>query len=244
MACGFDEVDDYFSIADPAELTLQDGDWAVGVWTYVTDNPGEAMQYLLSNNDYSVNNSINLWLVEVGGGGNAGAWQLNIEDGDGTNPGVVTTSSNPGGDSKWRLIVVQRDVSVNEIQIWFCESGGTPSKEASVADTNFGAVDGGDWNIGRRVDGSADRYYGGTAAEIFKMNDCLTQAEIEVLGAGLPILTLAAQIGATLDLWLPMWVSEATLTDLSGNGNDATRHSMPTTEEHAPICTPVKRRRM
>ena len=243
MAIGFDENDDYYTVADAAELTLQDGDWCVGVWTYVSDNAGALYQYILSNNNYGANNSFNLFLGEAAEPTNANEWGLHLEDGDGTNPGTIFSGAT-GADSTWRLIICQRDDSENEIQMWFCEKDGVASKENSATDANFNAVNGGAWNVGRRVDGDVDRYYGSIAAEVFKGNFALTQAQIEALGAGMPIKTLCKQLGHTLDLYLPMWEADATLLDYSNNGNNGTRNSAPTTETHPPICTPVKRRRM
>jgi len=108
--------------------------------------------------------------------------------------------------------------------------GGSVVTEDSKADTDFGAVDGGDWNIGRRVDGNADRYFGNTLCEFWKGDFSLTDAEIEAIAAGWPPWAL----GHTLDIYLPMAESVATLRDLVG-GNDATRASAPTTVEHTPV---------
>jgi hypothetical protein len=244
MAIQFDAANDYYSIVDAAELTLQDGDWCVGLWTYVADNAGSAYQYTYSNNGYAANNSINLFLVETGEGtGNINKWGLVVQDGDGTSVSLVSSTA-PGADSTWRLIVAQRRTADNQVQLWFCEPKGAASKVASAADTNFDAVNGAAWNVARRVDGDANRYYGGVLCEMFKGDFSLTQAQIEALAAGLPIKTLAAQAGLTLDLYLPAWTADATLIDYSGSGNDATRQDAPTTATHAPVCTPAKRRRM
>lgn len=243
MGIQFDESDDYFVITDAAELTLQDGDWCVGIWTYVSDNAGNYYQYLFGNNAPGDNNNINLLLCEASEGTYNDKWNFIVKDGDGTTVNEVSSSS-PGADSKWRLIVVQRDTGSNEVQMWFCEAGQSASKEASGADTDLGAINGGDWNLGRRTDGDANRYYGSIACEFWKGDFALTQAEIEALAAGLPIKTFAKGAGETLDVYLPMWISEATLLDYSGNGNSGARQSSPTTAAHAPVCTPTKRRRM
>jgi len=242
VAIGFDESNDYYVVADAAGLTLPDGDWCVGVWTYVADNSGAWFQYVLSNNMWGVNDSFNLFLGEAGNV-DANKWAIRVVDGDGTTITFDSAPSAPGADSTWRLIVVQRRTAEAQIQMWFCTAGGAAAKVGSAADAGFAAVNGGVWNIGRRVDGNADRYYGSLAAEVFKGNFSLSQAEIGALAGGLPILTLAAQKAATLDLYLPMWRAEATLVDYSGNGNDATRQDAPTSETHPPICTPAKRRR-
>lgn len=231
MAIQFDELDDYYAISDAAVLTLPDGDWCVGVWTYVNDNLGSALQYVLSNNGYSAANSINLELYEDSHATEAlrGYWETCVEDGDGTTQ-MLRASGSTGADSVWRLIVVQRDSTASEVQLWFCEAGGSASKEDSAADTDFGAVDGGDWNIGRRVDGDADRYYGGIACEFWKGNFCLTAAEITALGAGLR----PHDLGHVPDVYLEMFTADATLRDCFGS-NDATRNSAPTSVEHPAV---------
>lgn len=241
MAIGFDEIDDYYSIVDAAELTLQDGDWIVGIWTRVTDNTGGYFQYLISNNALATNGSLNIYLREASAS-TPNAWSVYVQDDDGTAINF-NSSSTPGGDSAWRLIIIQRRTADNEVQMWFCEKDGTPSDEGSAADTGFDAVDGGAWYIGRRLGDPSDHWYGGEAAEFFKGNFSLTSAQIQALGAGLPIWTLAKQIGETLDIYLRMWQAASTLTDLTGNGNTATRQSVPTTETHPLIFSPVKRRR-
>jgi hypothetical protein len=238
MAILFDEVDDYYSIADAGELALQDGDWCIGIWSRVDDNSGSNAQYLLSNNNLGANDSINLWLEESGSGSSPNEWSLYGEDSDGTNTGTLRCGAT-GADSTWRLIIIQRRTADNEIQIWFCEQNGAASKVDSVADTNFDAVDGGDWNIARRVDGNADRYYGGTCCELFKGDFSLTQVQIESLAAGTTIDDLASGAGLTLDLYLPMTTADATLADESGSGNDATRHGNPSTVDHPGVLIPT-----
>jgi hypothetical protein len=243
MAIAFDESDDYYLVTDAAELTLQDGDWCIGIWTKLDDDTGSAYQYLLSS--YVAPPVFHLYENEKSVS-NPDKWTVYVEDDDGTKlpDTYLRSNSSSAGDGKWRLIIVQRDKSESEIQMWFCEIEGTATKEASTADTNIGTLNLSDWYIARRHDGNADRYYGGTACELFKGDFALTQSDIEALAAGLPIKTLAAGKGVTLDLYLPMWQSEATLVDYSGSGNDATRYSAPTTASHPPICTPIKRRRM
>lgn len=239
MAVGFDENNDYFIVTDAAGLTFQDGDWVLGVWTFVSDNSGTNYQYIVSNGNFSANNSLNLLLDETGEGGTPDQWEAILEDGDGTAVNLASASA-PGADSTWRLIIVQRRTADNEIQMWFCEEDAVATKEDSNSDAGFNAINGGDWNIGRRVDGQADRYYGSIASEIFKGDFSLSQSEIEQLAAGHTIRS----IGKSPDMWLQMIASVATLPDLSGNGNTGARQSSPTTEIHSPNVTQIKRRRI
>ena len=232
MARLFDELDDYLLITDHADLTLPDGDWCVGIWTYVTDNAGTAWQYLISSNLVPNNNNFQLFLQETNaeGNGDDDHWCSYVRDGDGTLATLVSTLA-PGADSTWRLIIIQRDTSVSEIQMWFCVKGAAPSKEDSVADAGFAAMNGGDWNIGRRSDGSASRFYGSIACEFFKGNFCLSQTEIEVLGAGRHI----REFGYELDVDLPIWGLHSPETDLSGKNHTAAINSAPPLANHAPI---------
>lgn len=242
MAIGFDELDDYYTVADAAELTLPDNDWCVGVWTYVSDNVGANYQYLLGTNTVGTINSFWLYLQEATAP-TPNCWTFYPIDGDGTTPGAMFAGAT-GADSTWRLIIAQRRTADNQIQLWFCTKGGVPSSETTAADTNFDAVNGSTWYIGARNDLDAGRFYGSIVCEIFKGNFSLTSAQIQALGGGLPIKTLAAQLTYTLDLWLPMWRADNPILDYSSSGNDGTRFSAPTTQSHAPICTPIKRHRL
>ena len=245
MAIGFDESDDYYTVADAAELTLQNGDWCIGMWTRVVDNAGTVHQCAIGTGALLGNNAINVMLQETdnGAGGDNDCWWAYVQDGDGTAIEIVSTTTT-GGDGKDRLIVVQRNAGSSQVEMWFCEPGAGASLEDSGADTNLGAVDGGIWYIGATSGLDATYFYGSVMAELFKGDFCLSQAQIEALADGLPIKTLAKQASLTLDLYLPMWEADATLLDYSNSGNNGTRNSAPTTETHPPICTPVKHRRM
>lgn len=227
MAIQFDELDDYYLITDAASLTLPDGDWCVGIRAYVSDNAGTGYQYLV-NTGLFANNAFHIALQEDDNdaGGDNGCWFMYTEDGDGTTIELVAGTT--GGDSKWRLIIAQRDANASEIQLWFCELGAIASKEDSVADTDFAAVNGGDWNIGRRTDG--DHYYGSIACEFFVLNAALTQDEITALGTGLR----PHDLGYVSNVYLEMFTADATLRDMFGS-NDAARQSVPTSVHHQPI---------
>ena len=244
----FDQVNDYFVVADDPGLTLQDGSWVVGFWTVVMVWNGSYYQYALSNGAWGGNGTLNVFLGEESCGAQAGKWVLQVVDDGGNGPGELVSSTTPAADSVWRLVICQRDAVAGEIQLWLCDAGGSALKAASGADTNFGAVNGGDWHIGRRQDGNSDRYFGNWLMQIFKGDFALTQAQIEGLASGIPIRTLAGRLGYSLDLLLPMRETEATVYDESGNGNNATRQSSPTTVAQTPpgvppFCTAVKRLR-
>jgi len=231
MAIQFDETTDYYSIADDASLTLQNGDWCVGIWTRVDENTGTGLGYLVSNAAWGANNSFNLSIFEAGHA-NSGKWEARVEDASGTPLGGISllSSSSPGADGVNRLIIVQRRGNVGELI--FCEAGQAASVVANGTQA-IGSINSANaWNIGRRQDAAADRYYGDTAGEFFKGDFSLSLDEITALGAGLKITDL----GYTPDAYLPMTADEATIKDIVGS-NDATRNGTPATVEHFPLIS-------
>lgn len=222
MAVQFDESNDHYSIAGGGSLTLPNSDWCVATWTNVADNSGGDFQYLISTNNFATPNSFNLYITETDRVNDPDAWKIVFNE---STP-VLTSSSTPGGDGVDRLIVIQR--SSGTLQMYFCVPGGSASLEdsASIAAGSNGST----WNIGRRFDGDATRYYGGIAGELFKGNFALTSEEITALGNGMP----PYRLGHVLDMYQPMHTAEPTLKDLVGV-NDMTRVDTPTTVEHFPV---------
>lgn len=233
----FNETNNYISIADDTSLTLPDGDWVVGILVKVDDNTGTLFQYLVSNNNFGVNNSINIYLAEATQEAEPNSWVVRTVDGDGTT-GIIEGLATFGADSKWRWWFVQRNTTDNEIQLWYCTvptgSWETAVKDASAADTNFNAVNGGLWNIGRRVDGNVDRYYGEYVGEVFKANMALTQAQMELI-CNARLRYMPMQItGGTIKMYLLLdetpdgTSANFTHYDRTGNGNNGTGVSSPT----------------
>jgi len=239
MAITFDEVDDRYTIADDAGLTLPASDWAIGFWAKVDDSTGSLFQYAFSNNGYGAANSINIWLLEASEpSADKNKWGFRLEDGSANDTGIVLSSTAPGGDGAWRLIILQRDTTAGEFQLWFCEANGSASKVGSISDTGYGTINGGAWYLGCRSDLNADRFFGGTMAEFFAGGFALSSAEMATLATvttpstpyelGDNILSL----GKTPTVYFNMLTAEATLEDASGNGHDATRTSAPATATH------------
>ena len=248
LANTFDEVDDAYSIADAASMTLQDGDWNVGIWTRVDDNSGTLFQYLISNGTLAAVNTFNMFLSEDTEAVNPDKWAVSTTDGDGTATGTIRPATATGADSKWRLLIFQRNTGAaagQEFELWFCEEGQPATLEATASDAGFNAVNGSTWYIARRADGNVDRYYGGHAAWFFKGDFAWTQTEIDAMGDGLPPFTAAKLAGQTLDVCIKLHESAATLPDITGNGNTATRIGAPVVAAFEPlVCSPVKRRRL
>lgn len=238
MAISYNESSDYYVISDAAGLTLPNDDWCVGIWTRVDENGGDYHQYLVSNNWPSSSPYLYIALKETENTPEEDNWQGGVSDGSSSD--FFRGSSAPGPDSVDRLVVVQRDATANEFQLWLCAANGTAVKDASQSDAGYGAMNCGDWNIGRRVDGDPNRYYGSIASEFFKGDFKLTQGEIETMAAGQNIFG----IGKSPDVYLSMLAADPTLYDLSGNGNNATRTSTPVTVSHPLNLYNLRRRRL
>ncbi len=67
--------------------------------------------------------------------------------------------------------------------------------------------------------------------EVFIAHDSFTIEEMTAIGAGFPLQAMAKD----LKTHLQFLEASATVVDISGNGNDATKVSSPTTSEHFPI---------
>lgn len=233
MAILFNEVDDHYTVAVDASLDFPDGDWCVGMWTRVDDNSGSDFQYALSDGPFNGTSSFNLYLYETSRA-NGDKWYLNTEDDGGSNVSFLS-SSTPGGDGVDRLIIAQRRAADSEIQMYFCEFGGTAVKEGSASYASYGArTNSNALHIGARygTPPDADRYYGGILGEVFKGDFSLSAEEITALGGGLPILSL----GKPLDMY-HQFRSIGDLKDVVG-ANDATSVNAGTTAEHFPIILP------
>jgi hypothetical protein len=231
MAISFDEINDYYTIADSASLTLPNDDWCIGIWVKVDFNTGTLYQYLLSTN-YNANNEITLYLREVGAS-SANRWSYRVRDGDGTAI-YIEGSTAPGADGLLKLIIIQRVTASNQVQIYHCLPNAAPVSDGTAADTNFNAINGATIYLAARSDLNVDRLYGSLACEFFMLNNVsLSTDEIRQLGRGLRIYDL----GHIPSIYLQMFSADATLHDIFGS-NDATRQDSPTTVNHAPVRSP------
>ena len=230
-----DGVDDRIEIADTADLTLPDADWCIGVLMRSTDSSGTAWQYVYSSLNTSNNGSVNIYLREASNS-NPNVWNFLLRDDDGTYY-QINGSTVIGGDGKYYWLILQRDTTANELQLWFCEvddSYNTAVKEISTADTGVDTYDGGaqdnGFQIGTRASNSTARHFGGYVHEFFTAtNQCLSQSEIELLANShvryIPIQLFGSNLKTYLTLDdLPDGTSGDgdTFVDRSGNGNDGT----------------------
>ena len=63
IGLSFDEVNDYYEIADTNLLTLS-GAWTFAFYLKVSENSGTSFQYFYSWGNFNVTNSINIYVVE------------------------------------------------------------------------------------------------------------------------------------------------------------------------------------
>jgi len=213
----------YYSVPDSASLTFPDSDWFLAFWTRVDDNSGSFFQYIFSNNNFAVANSLNIFLQETGAGV-PNIWRVT------TSTFSQPSSLAPGGDSKDRLVIVQRNGS--NLELWFCEAHSTATKEFDSVYSD-GAINGGVWNIGRRVDGNTDRYYEEHFGDIIKGSVTISQSQIELIARGVPITQIIDP--SKIDVWFQFREASSQVVDII-NGNIATRQgSGLLTSEHFPL---------
>lgn len=213
----------YYSVPDDASLTFPDSDWFIYMWTQVDENSGTAFQYLFSNNGFEAANSLNIFLREASAS-SPNEWRA------ATDATGLTSTAAPGADSKKRLIVIQRNGS--NLEMFFCEPNATATNEDTTANLD-GAINGGLWNIGRRVDGNSTRYYEEHFGDVVKGSVALTQSQIELIARGVSPIYVTDP--SNLDVWFQFHEATATVVDIIG-GNIATRQgSGLLTSEHFPV---------
>ena len=198
----FDEVDDYISIADSPDLTLPNGPWTVGIFARSSELTGQLFQYAVSNNSTDQPNSLNVILEEAGG-----AWAARAVDGDGTEVLLQGRPLEPSGD--FRMIVFRRD---DDVDLLSCTAVGGCSIEDSASTLGFGAIDGGNWELGRRADANPDRYFGGELGHFFIVKRALNDAELALAARNLDGMAGVAEVYLAGDLQI----------DRTGNGHDGT----------------------
>ena len=217
----------YISIADSADLTIPDDDWCVGVWTRLDDNSGSQFQFLLSNGNVNISNTVNLYLIEASYTTSSlrNRWRIFA----GTT--FITSSSAPGGDGKNRLIIAQRRGS--DLELYFCEPGQTPSLEANTS-FSAGPLDGGNWVFGAAENLNNSRFYEEHAGELFYLDQSLSSSQIKALGAGAVITSLVPTDNIVLYNPFAEPDSQPVIGDFTH-----TKGGSPVQSEHFPVSQPV-----
>tara|TARA_R110002072_G_scaffold302699_2_gene487442 strand:+ start:7678 stop:9513 length:1836 start_codon:yes stop_codon:yes gene_type:complete len=203
----------YYSVPDHADLSFPDTDWFLAIWMRVEENEGSAFQYIFSNNMWDSAESLNWFVVENSSSDSAkGQMYARPESLGGLTTGIRID------DGLDRLVVAQRVGS--NVEVKTCVAYGSVV-QGDVLAYSSGQLNGGVWNIGRRVDGNASRYYKEHFGDVIKGHVSLTNTQIEALAAGENPETVIGTVN--LDVWFPFTEASATVTDLI-NGHVATRN--------------------
>ena len=181
MAFLFDEVNDYI-LCDTSGgyLDLPDGDWTLAGWVKLTDNTGSQFQYICSQGTAGANPSFNWFIVEASHAtsGDRNELRFNIGDDDTT---VITADSTGQpflSNTSWTHILIQRSGSTVTQYI-------NGSADGAVTNASFDAMGSvNSFYFGRRSDGDADRFFGGSMAEWALWYRALNTAEITALKNG------------------------------------------------------------
>ena len=154
----FDETDDYYTVGD-----FSYGDtFTLSMWMKVTDNTGSFYQYPYSHNTIDANPSLNLYLHEDSVA-DPDDLEVRLKDSVASTETVLSDVSAGDAnvtDGAWHHVTLTRVRNgTNTLYV-----------DAVSQDTSTGpdtAIDPvGSINIGRREDGSVDRYFGGNLDEI------------------------------------------------------------------------------
>ena len=174
----FDEINDYFNFTDDSAWDIISANGSQGYigWMEVDDNTGSAFQYFFSNNSFNAVSSINLFLVESG---SSPANTIKATPNTGAQEVTTPPLSFPTGKF---LFVMQYNATNSRLELVICDEAGTATRITSAS--NFtGDIASSNWNLGRRTDNSATRFYGGKIFNWGKFDTLLSNAQIENLAS-------------------------------------------------------------
>lgn len=222
-------VNNYYTIADAAALTLPDADWCVGFWLYFAANDGSADQQFIGSNNTTEDNYFGIY-IRGSGGTNPNKFRLAF--GDPLVAWTLTAGTATAPNNNWNLVVAQRRAADDEYQIWWNTAMfATASKVGSRAIGTEGESNGSTWYIGRRPPSGTQRMVPGNyLAEIFFLDSSLSQTEIQQLAGGIPINRLKTPI-----FYLPFRTANATETDVMGSHNATEAGAVLVGPHHPPL---------
>lgn len=193
------------------------GDWCIGFWARDSRIAGSNFDYAVSRGTLGAVNSLQIFVGQAGSGNN-GQIGVRARGAAGTefNETTSTVFTASGNDL---LIVVQKRSTA--IEIYAVVEDATVSSPLLTSTTNVpGEISAGTWYLGARSDLNTSRFWQNPFGEFFALiGDSLSAAEVETLAAGAHITV----VRATRAVDLRFRGNNATESDLSGNGVDATR---------------------
>lgn len=225
-AVRFNAVDTKYTMADSPSFDMPNADWTFGFILATQDNRGTAAQYVFSNGGYQAAMSFNVLIWEASSGANAntlsvpmkGSGATNIEIFGAPNPSLFT-------DGVFRLWTIERVKATETLNVYYTPVNGARVLYSSGSVAALGNINppggvSGIPTIGTRAVTPTGRWYVGDIYSMFQVNSLLTQSQTESIAAGTDLIT---GLGLSPTWYHKLTSDASTITDLSGNGNTATK---------------------
>ena len=199
----FDEVNDFFDLQDNAAWDVSIAGVSQGYigWLEIDDNSGANFQYFFSSGAFNAPNSVNCYINESGQGADANKFKITTQAAGGTQDAVTTAQTFPTGKI---LYVAQFNSTNTRWEIVLCDEGGTAVRYTAAANVTNNVISS-NWNLGRRQDANADRYYGGKVFNWAKFTGLLSNADVEALAADVLLYDRdLLDTVATAEIFFPM----------------------------------------
>jgi len=207
----FDGVDDYYSVADSANLDYPNGDWCVAALIKFTKTSGT--QYIWNHGNTGGTQNVQLYLVN----GVVTAIVRTSGAASTTATGATLTASNASG---WFLIGVRR-TGTNYAVFSIPQDGAITNGTAQAITTPAAITPSGIAAIASRQDANSTRFFTGHVSYVFKVDGTVSDASLLTLAAGADPSTLSPSMYIRLD------AASATINDSGSGANVATRVGVP-----------------
>lgn len=239
MAWSFDEINDSVDVADDAACTLGqpaaylDG-WGISFWMKMpSGNAGSFYKYIFSWGTVGAGGTnVNLILRE-NSASSPDEWDIYVYSASGNGVFTTTSGATAVDDGAWHHIILNCYEGTTADYVAFYIDGSNilnqPMAGKLMGDINVS----GNPRIGGRIDGNADRYYGGYLAE-FAVFDFAPSLGLGTLA---PLLKFSPLIYAEkLQYYLPMIRNQVELV----NNLTLTNNGSTVANDHPPVIYPHK----
>ena len=226
-----------YTMPKSASHNLPDANWTLGFFASVSDNQGANGQYFWSTGGGLSPNSINIFLWEVSSA-NPNAFGVSMEGSSAIDHDIISPSVASLLNGTWRLWTVERNGSM--ISIHQTPVNGTRQlvHQYTLA-TALGSITPTvpTVTIGGRYAGAtpASRYFGGRLYCAFQMDNLIAASTAEAIARGKDPIT---DLGLSLKWFHRFTDTTSPRTDLSGNGNTATRTAGIPVQVAGPVFIP------
>lgn len=207
----FDGVDDYYTVADAANLDYPNGDWTVFALIKYTKTSGT--QYIFNHGNTGSAQNVQLYLVN----GLVSAQVRTSGAASTVVTGATLAASNAGG---WYVVGVRR--TGTNYQAFSClQNGAVTNGSAGAITTPAAITPSGAAYIASRYDALAARLFTGHISYVAKVDAAVSDAQVNALAAGGDPSVLSPSLYMRLD------TSTATINDSGSGANVATRVGAP-----------------